>query len=389
MYSMTRFSELLKLFPKTSFDRHVKESKADHYVKNFKSWDLLVTMLYGQITQAKSLRRLVDGFNTHKTTHYHLNTKACKRSTISDSLSQRSVEPFKQVCNLLIQQVSRQDRKQCKEFVSIIDSTPIRLVAQGYEWTEQWKNVKEQGLKLHIGLDSHSNTPNHANITRSNVNDITDAKSNISIEKGVTYVMDKAYLDYNWWREINQKGAYFVTRIKSNTSYKVVDELLVTDCSKVISDQVIQFKNKRPGGKRINKYHGQNLRLVTVTRKDKKPMAIITNDFKRSVTKIAQLYKDRWQIELFFKWIKQKLKLKRFFGHSENAVKLQIYSALIAFLLMRKLKQMSNSWSSMLELQTWLQHGLFVRDSINTQYYQRRKQKQKLINELQKTLEFT
>jgi putative transposase len=362
MYSMTRFSELLKLFPKTSFDKIVKASKADHYVKNFKSWDLLVTMLYGQLTQAKSLRRLVDGFNTHETTHYHLNTKACKRSTISDSLSQRSVEPFKQVCNLLIQQVSRQDRKQCKELISIIDSSPIRLVGHGYEWTEQWKNVKEQGLKLHIGLDSHSNTPNHANITRSNVNDITNAKNNISIEKGVTYVMDKAYLDYNWWHEINQKGAYFVSRIKSNTSYKVVDELHVTDTHKVIRDQVIQFKNKRPGGKRINKYHGQNLRLVTVTREDKTPMAVITNDFNRSASEIAQLYKGRWQIELFFKWVKQKLKLKRFFGHSENAVKLQIYSALIAFLLMRKLKQISNNWSSMLELQTWLQHGLFVRD---------------------------
>lgn len=389
MYSMTRFSELLKLFPKTSFDRHVKESKADHYVKNFKSWDLLVTMLYGQITQAKSLRRLVDGFNTHKTTHYHLNTKACKRSTISDSLSQRSVEPFKQVCNLLIQQVSRQDRKQCKEFVSIIDSTPIRLVGQGYEWTEEWKNMKEQGLKLHLELDGYSNTPNYANITRSNVNDITDAKNNIRIKTGTTYIMDKAYLDYNWWHEINQKGAYFVTRIKSNTAYKVVDELQVTDTTWVISDQVIQFKSKHPGGKRINKYYGQNLRLVTIHRTDKAPMSIITNDFRPSASQIGQLYKDRWQIELFFKWIKQKLKLKSFFGRTENAVKLQIYSALIAFLLMRKLKQISKSWNSMLELQTWLQHGLFVRDSINTQYYQRRKQKQKLINELQKTLEFT
>ena len=388
MYSMTRFSQLLKLFPKSSFQQAVKKHKADHYVKNFKSWDLLVTMLYGQITQTRSLRRLVDGFNSHSHNHYHLGTGTCKRSTISESLSKRSVEPFKQVCDLLLNQASKKHKRECKNLISIIDSTPIRLSGHGYEWTEGWKNRKEQGLKIHVELNQQNNCPSYANITASNVIDITDAKANIKIQKGTTYVMDKAYIDYNWWHEINQKQAYFVTRRKSNTGYKVTKELDNNNDQDIKSDQVIEFKYKHSGVKRINKYYGQPLRLVTVYRPDKKPMALITNDFNRSASEIAKLYKDRWQIELFFKWIKQKLKLKTYFGRSENAVKIQIYCALIAFLLMKKLINQTKNWPKMIELQTWLKHGLFVRDSINTDYYKRRQEKQKLIKRLQTTLEF-
>ena len=389
MYSMTRFSKLLKLFPKSSFQQAVAQSKADHYVKSFKSWDLLVTMLYGQITQTKSLRRLVDGFNSHNHDHYHLGTNACKRSTISESLSKRNVEPFKRVCDLLLSQASKKHKSECKNLVSLIDSTPIRLVGRGFEWTEAWKNRKEQGLKVHVELNQQNNCPSYANITASNVNDITDAKTHIKIQKGTTYVMDKGYLDYNWWHEIDQKQAYFITRIKSNTAYKVTKELGNDNERYIQSDQVIEFKHKHPGGKRVNKYHGQPLRLVTVHRPDKKPMALITNDFDRSASEISKLYKDRWQIELFFKWMKQKLKLKTFFGRSENAVRIQIYCALIAFLLMKKLKNQTPNWSKMIELQTWLKHGLFVRESINTRYYKRRREKQELIKRLQTTLEFT
>jgi len=388
MHSMTRFSQLLKLFPRSTFQQSVKETKADRYVKNFKSWDLLVTMLYGQITQTKSLRRLVDGFNSHNQNHYHLGTSACKRSTVSESLSKRNVEPFQQVCNLLLSQASKKHKRECKELISIIDSTPIRLVGHGYEWTESRKNMKEQGLKVHVELNQQTNCPVYANITASNVNDISDAREHIKIQTGTTYVMDKAYLDYNWWHKINQKQAYFVTRIKSNTAYKVTRELGNDNGSNIQSDQVIEFKHKHPGGKRVNKYHGQPLRLVTVERLDKKPMRIISNDFDRSASEIAELYKDRWQIELFFKWMKQKLKVKTFFGRSENAVKIQIYCALITFLLMSKLKSQTNNWSKMIELQTWLKHGLFVKDSINRHYYQRRREKCELIKRLQTTLDF-
>jgi len=154
------------------------------------------------------------------------------------------------------------------------------------------------------------------------------------------------------------------------------------------SDQIIHLTNARPRAGKKNKYANKNIRLVTIFREDKKPMEIITNDFKRDAQEIADLYKQRWQIELFFKWIKQKLKLKSYFGQSENAVKIQIYTALISYLLMKLMQQASKTWLKLIDLQTWLQHGLFVKDSINTNYYQRRRQKQKLIDELQISLEF-
>ena len=391
MFGITRFSQLLTHLPKVAFRKIVADCGADKFLKKLKSWDLITIMLYGQLTQAKSLRTLVNGFSSHSNEHYHLNTQDIKRSTLSDALASRSIEPFKKLCEHLMNNVSRTDRKKCKEFVSIIDSSPIQLKGYGYEWTNETKNIRLQGLKLHLEIDSIENAPTYANISASNINDITDAKNNIQITKGYTYVVDKGYFDYNWWYKINLSEAYFVTRIKSNTAYKVVRELEVSeaDKEKIFSDEVIHLTNKSPRGGKINKYAKKDLRLVTVIREGKTLMPVITNDFKRSATEISELYKRRWQIELFFKWIKQKLKVKSYFGQSKNAVIIQIYCALISYLLMRLMNKSSNLWKTMLELQTWLQHGLFVRDSVNTFYYRQRKAKDKMVADHQLQVKFT
>ena len=391
MFGITRFSQLLTHLPKKAFKKIVAECGADKYLKKLKSWDLITIMLYGQLTQAKSLRTLVNGFSSHSNEHYHLNTQDIKRSTLSDALAIRSIEPFKKLCEHLMNNVSRSDRKKCKEFVSIIDSSPIQLKGYGYSWTEETKNIRLQGLKLHLEIDSIENAPTYVNISASNINDITDAKNYIKIKKDYTYVVDKGYFDFNWWYKINLLKAYFVTRTKSNTAYKVVKELEVfeTDKEIILSDEVIHLTNKKPRKGKINKYANKGVRLVTVIREGKKPMPIITNDFKRTALEIAELYKRRWQIELFFKWIKQKLKLKSYFGQSKNAVIIQIYCALISYLLMRLMSKSSDLWKTMLELQTWLQHGLFVRDSINTFYYRQRKQKDQMISSLQLQVNFT
>ncbi len=186
-------------------------------------------------------------------------------------------------------------------------------------------------------LRSDTNSPTYVNITPPNINDITDAKNHIQIQKGFTYVIDKGYVDYDWWHEINEEEAVFVTRTKTNTAKKVVKELEISreNHATIKSDQIIHLTNTRPRAGKKNKYANKNIRLVTIFREDKKPMKIITNDFNRDAQEMADLYKQRWQIELFFKWIKQKLKLKSYFGQSENAVKIQIYTALIRYLLMK------------------------------------------------------
>lgn len=386
--SMTRFSELLNFFPRNEFKKIVKKENADKHLRKFKSWNLLTTMLYGQISQSKSLRRLVDGFNSHSNNHYHLNTDFVKRSTISESLSKRSIEPFKQICESLMRGVSRVDRKKITEYISIIDSSPISLKGHGFSWTQGNKTNRTQGLKLHLELRSDEDSPTYINITAPNINDITDAKNNVELQESTTYVMDKGYLDYNWWFEINEKKSYFITRTKSNTAFKIIKELDIKAEEKeiILADQIIHLTNQNPRGGKTNNYALKDLRLVTVIRDGKKPMEIISNDFERSAQEIAVLYKKRWQIELFFKWIKQRLKLKSYFGTSENAVKIQIYCAIISYLLMRKMYKSSSKWQKLLELQTWLQHGIFIKDSINTYYFKRRKQRDKLICDLQMSL---
>lgn len=342
------------------------------------------------VSQTKSLRRLVGGFNSHTNSHYHLNVNPVKRSTVSDALTKRSVEPFKQICEKLMSKVSRKDKKSCDEFISIIDSSPIYLKGRGYEWAQKTRTKITIGLKLHVELESHSDAPTYVNITNTNVNDISDAKNNIIIKKGSTYVVDKGYLDFNWWYKIDEVGAKFVTRIKTNTAYKVIEDQTIAEESKEIiqADQVIQLTNRKPRSGKINDYAFKNLRLVSVYREGKGPLEIVTNDFERSAQEIADLYKQRWQVELFFKWIKQKLKLKSYFGQSENAVKIQIYVALITYLLMKLLKMSSKKWDKMLDLQTWLQNGLFVKDNINTEYYRRRRQNEALMKKLQIRLNF-
>lgn len=383
--SMTRFSQLMNHFPKREFHKIVKEEKCDKYLKTLKTWDMLNVMLYGQISQSVSLRRLVNGFNSHINSHYHLNTNQVKRSTISEALTKRSVEPFKQICENLMNQASRKEKKSCREFISIIDSSPISLLGKGYEWALKTRNRKLCGLKLHVELESSNDAPTYINITKTNINDITDTKNNIKIKKGVTYVVDKGYFDFNWWYIIEKAGSNFVTRVKTNTAYKVIRNQQVAQEHKDIiqEDQIIHLTNKAPRGGKINHYALKDLRLVTVIREGKKPMGLITNDMKRTAREIANLYKQRWQIELFFKWIKQKLKLKSYFGTSENAVRIQIYVALITYLLMKLLQMTSKKWNKMLDVHTWLQSGLFVKDNINTEYYRRRRQNEKLMNKLQ------
>ena len=187
----------------------------------------------------------------------------------------------------------------------------------------------------------------------------------IDIQKNTTYVFDRAYLNFNWWYEINNAGAFFVTRLKKNNAYSQITELQTTN--DIVSSQIISLKSKKTRENTIeNKYYGKPLRRIEVKREGKEPLVLVANDFKRSDEEIAELYKQRWQIELFFKWIKQNLKIKKFLDRTENAIKTQICIAMIAFVLIRlmdTLKEFCQKVSPK-TLITIAKNGLFSRLSM-------------------------
>ena len=195
---------------------------------------------------------------------------------------------------------------------------------------------------MHLMYDLTNKVPICYTFSKATCNDIEEGKK-FEIEKGNTYIFDRGYMDFNWWSEIDEKGAYFVSRLKNNNAYNQLSE--IQEHNEIVSSQIIQMRRKTSKDGHHNNYSDKPLRKVIVQREGKTPLELITNDFKRGSEEIADLYKSRWQIELFFKWIKQNLKIKKFLGRSENAVKTQICIALIAYLLIYEAKELKEIMS--------------------------------------------
>lgn len=369
----------MKGLPRDSFDAVVNKYDANKYTKQFGYWQHAVAMIYGQLSGSSSLRELQTGFNRHTTHHYHLDTRAVKKSTLADANSQRKETVFVEVAQMLMQKVSRTVRQQSKEGLSLLDSTPISLKGREFErWTKEGKTRRTQGLKLHVQYDTQVQAPTWQSITAPNVNDVTQAQE-VPLQKGAIYVFDKGYCDYSWWREIDQVGAYFVTRFKSNAGLIVESERPIEESDKgvVISDQLVRFKFKHTRAKCKLPYD-RALRCITVLREDKKtPLVLATNDLTSSAGEIAQRYKKRWGIELFFKWIKQHLKVKNFFGRSENAVRIQLLTALISYLLVALYKQTHQLKATLWECLCLIRVSLFQRRELDEYRERQRRQHEK------------
>ena len=256
--------------------------------------------------------------------------KNIAKSTLAEANEKRDWHIYRDLFLDLIKTLKQKEYFKTKEVIEIIDSTPIMLNLKQHPWIET--TIKVKGLKTHVVYNLNQEIPVYFDITGARTNDINIAKT-IELKSGVTYVGDKGYTDYNWWNAINEAGAFFVTRLKKNAKIEELSDIQNPD--KPVSSQTIALTNKYPGGNRINNYANKPLKRVIVQREGKDPLIRVTNDFSRSDEKIAELYKQRWQIELFFKWIKQNLKIKKFLGTSKNAIKTQICISMISFVLIK------------------------------------------------------
>jgi hypothetical protein len=288
-----------------------------------------VALLYGQLSGASSLREVVTGLKSHAARLYHVGARPAQRSTLSDANAARPSEVFTELFALMAKQAHRGLRRAIAETTYLIDSTGVRL--NGFSnWARFSADVC--GAKVHVIYDPDADRPIYAAVSAANVNDITAAQA-MPIKPGVTYVFDLGYYDYGWWAKLDAAGCRIITRFKSNTSLAVVEDLCVAKGGPILSDR-IGFLPARQAKSRRNPMQDA-VREVRVKTETGKILRILSNDLDAAAQEIADLYKHRWAIELFFRWVKQTLKITRFLGTSENAVRIQIAVALIAFLLLR------------------------------------------------------
>ena len=324
------FHGVLKHVPWHRFDRLVDEHDADKHVRRLTTKNQLIALIYAQLSGAKSLREIEAALTSHASKLYHLGGEEVSRSTLADANALRPWQVFGSLFAHLSGQATRGLKRKAGEAVHLIDSTSFRLSTLSKDWAQFSAGVC--GAKMHVIYDPDAERPIYAAVTAAKINDITAAKV-MPIEQGAAYVFDLGYYDFAWWAELDAAGCLIVTRLKTNTRLSVVAENAVAEGSNILSDRIGHLPQRMARNRR-NPFQDP-IREVRVRIETGKILRILSNDIDMPAEQIADLYKRRWQIELFFRWIKQTLKIKHFIGRSENAVRIQIAVALIAFLLLR------------------------------------------------------
>lgn len=355
----TVFHTVLKLVPWQVMDRLVDECKANKKVRRLTTQNQFIALLYAQLAGSESLRTIEAGFASHSSKLYHLGACEVSRSTLADANAKRPCAVFSGLLAELMGRCERSLSRKMADAVHLIDATGFRLSALSADWAQFSSGVCR--AKLHVVYNPDSGRPNWAELSPANVNDITVAKA-MPIKPGATYVFDLGYYDYGWWADLDAAGCRIVTRLKINTPLSVVHDNRLPEGSPVLSD-CIGHLPPRQARSRKNPFQNpvRELRVRTATGKI---LRIVTNDLDAPAEEIAELYKRRWQIELFFRWVKHSLKIRHFLGTSENAVRIQIAVALIAFLLLRAAHALQNSVASLLTFTRLIAQNLMHRRSI-------------------------
>ena len=355
----TILNQLLQFLPQSEFEKAIKSLKTDRYVKYFKTKSLFVVHLYAQIRKKDSLRDIVCGLEQHQSKWYHIGLEKIKRSTISDANNRISSEVYEKLFYALLKKCDHYTRPtnfRFKNPLYALDSSIIDLCLSVFDWAKFRRS--KGGLKLHCLLDIKTQIPAFNVITTAKEADVKIAKNTVfplSPDSIVTF--DRAYVDFSLFQSYQDASVFFVTRAKDNLKFKLLGQQEIPNKKGLQFDHIVQIENP----KQRLKYPGK-LRLVGFFDHDtNKTYLFLTNNFKLAAITIAQIYKARWQIELFFKWIKQNLKIKTFLGTSKNAVLSQIWVAMIYTLLLAYIKFQTKSSFSILKLSRVFSESLFFR----------------------------
>lgn len=348
----TVFQEIIKPITTDLLKECVTIFKSDYDYEKFKTYEHLQSMLYVHLNQISSLRTLETAINSQD---LGLSAKIC-RSTLSDANRRRKADCFLWILEQLLEMLPKKQKKEFSKIVRVLDSSPIQLKGYGYEWAKHNATRRCEGLKLHVEYDLGLESPTRVALSFPNFNDSSMGKQ-WPIETDIIYVFDKGYCDYDWWWSIHQKKAFFVSRLKVNAAISIEQKFETNENSPILEDGLFRFSNPKPRGGKKNLYTSL-ARRISVQREDKDPLILVTNLLGEPAEMIAQLYKSRWEIELFFKWIKQRLKIKKFLGKSENAVKIQLITAIIAYLLVFLFKNSHNQTTPLYLMLVWIKCNL-------------------------------
>jgi Transposase DDE domain/Domain of unknown function (DUF4372) len=353
------FGQILHIFDKGDFMRAVRDTDAEYSAKGFSCWDQFVAMLFCQLGQAHSLREICGGLATclGKVKHLGLD-EAPKRSTLSYANGHRPWQLYQMMFYHLLEKCQKKAQLQKRKFrfknrLFSMDASVIDLCVTMFDWAK-FKQTKG-AVKLHLLLDHEGYLPIFTTVTEGDVHEINIARE-IIFPKGSIVAVDMGYTDYSLFARWTMQGVFFVTRQKENAAYTVIEELAVPNNRNILNDQIIEFT-----GYNARKNCPHRLRRIEVWDKENdRIIVLLTNHLNFGATTIAAIYKDRWQIEIFFKTIKQNLKIKTFVGTSKNALLIQIWTALTAVLLLKYLKLSSSMKWSLSNLIAMLRYNLFT-----------------------------
>jgi hypothetical protein len=357
-YNTSLFGQILKIIPVSSFARAVRETRAERHSKGFSSWDQFVAMLFCQFTQSKSLREVSDGLRVTCGKLNHLRVaSAPPKSTLAYANAHRPWQLYEKLfMNLLAtchsESPGKKRKFRFKNPLFSLDATTIDLCLSLFPWAN-FRQTKG-AVKLHLLLDHDGYLPSFAVITEGAVHEVNIARE-LVLPVGSIVAMDRGYNDYALFERWTQQGVYFVTRQKENAAYEVVEDYALPQNSNIRADQNIRLTS----AKGVKACPSTLRRVVVWDEQNEREIVLLTNHLGFGSTTIAAIYKDRWEIELFFKVLKQHLKIKTFIGTTENALKTQIWTALITILLIKYLQFKSRCGWALCRLVALLRLNLF------------------------------
>ena len=354
-HNNTVFAQLLKLLPRHEFETLAKQHHSGRSFRKNSRWSQLVAMMMGQLSGRNSLRDMIDNLRAQAHRLYHLGSNPLTRSSLSRINNDKPYQLYEALFSKLLTRCQSQAPRHGFRFSNplySLDASTIDLCLSVFPWAE-FRTTKA-AVKLHVGLNHAGHLPEFVTITEGSQHEVNLGKL-MNFPKGSIVTFDKGYNDYSWYNQLTGKGIFFVTRQKSNATYRVVDRKSVIKSHGLTSDQTIEFT----GAITSKKCPAQLRRIGYRDPESGKHYVFLTNNFKLSAKTIAQIYKARWDVELFFKWIKQNLKIKTFVGTSKNAVMTQIWIALCVYLLLAFIKFQSGIRRSAQQILRLLQLNLF------------------------------